>query len=238
MTPAPVLVLLRAAGILAVVLAVAGSTWGVASSFARSVEETTTSLGTPQVIVVDSEVGRVEVVRTTGEAEVTTRAEGTWGAPASSVERLGERVLLTSRCDEVRILGDCRITYELSVPDGVDLELRTDAGEIEVTGVDGDIRAETSAGEVDLAELRSERVVARTSTGQVRAEFTVPPRDVEARTDIGAVDVEVPDDGTAYAVDASVEIGEPTVEVPVDSSAERRIVATASIGDVTVTTGP
>lgn len=238
MIPAPVLALLRVAGVLAVVGAVAGSTWGVASSFARSVEETTSSLGRPQVVVVDSEVGRIEVERTTGEAQVTTRAEGTWGAPATSVERLGDRVVVTSRCDGVRPFGDCRVVHELRVPDGVDLELRTSAGEIEVIGVDGDIRAESDVGEVDLTELRSERVIARTGAGQVTAEFTVPPQDVEARTDVGAVDVEVPADGTSYAVDATVDVGEPTVEVPVDSSSERRIVATASIGDVTVATGP
>jgi hypothetical protein len=233
-TPAPVLVVLRVVGGLVVTVAVLTTAWGVASGFARATVQDSFSEPGIRSVEVDSAVGRVIVERGTGELEASVTAEGTWGRPAARADRQGDTLRLTGDCGRVRLWGRCSVEYRLAVPDGVDVTVRAAAGQVQVSGIDGDLTARVNAGEVRLRDLRSQRVDASTDAGQVRAEFSTPPRDVRLRTSTGAISVTVPDDGTAYAVSASADLGAAQVDVPIDPTSERRISATTSVGAVDV----
>ena len=86
------------------------------------------------------------------------------------------------------------------------------------------------------AALNDRVTVTSRSLGSVTLAFVAPPTDVTARSSAGAVRVEVPDDGTAYRVDAYSSISEASVGVPRDPLSAHRITASSSAGSVTVGT--
>jgi hypothetical protein len=81
---------------------------------------------------------------------------------------------------------------------------------------------------------RSARVQAESTAGQVTVSNLVPPEQVTARSTAGRVVVEVPDDGTAYQVEAQATSGPGDVDVLTDPQSPRRIVADSSAGAVEV----
>jgi hypothetical protein len=74
------------------------------------------------------------------------------------------------------------------------------------------------------------------TTGGVALEFLEPPREVEVAATTGGVDIGVPSDGTSYAVRTSVTVGDHRVSVPEDEDATRSIVASTTVGGVSVHT--
>lgn len=233
-TPAPVLVVVRVVGVLAVTVAVLTAAWGVASGLARATERESFTAAGVRSVELDNPVGRVVVERGSGDVEVEVVGESSWGRAANRTERAGDVLRLRGDCGPVRLGGRCSVEYRLAVPDGVDVRVHASTGQVQVSGIDGDVTARVNAGEVLLRDLRSQRVDASTDAGQVRAEFSTSPRDVRLRTSTGAIRVVVPDDGTAYAVTASADVGATQVDVPTDSTAERRISASTSVGAVEV----
>lgn len=239
-TPRSAVVVLRALGALGVVTAVAVSSTGFATSLART-DERSTSTPAPGLRVVEVEVdaGTVEVVRGRGAAEVVSEVAGSWTLPGTSSERVGDRLLLTGSCGHDLLQNRCRTSYTLRLPDDVELVLSSSAGEVLVEGGSAPVTAMTSAGRVAMTDLSSAVVRASSSTGQVSLEFVAPPEQVEAVTATGVVEVVVPDDGTAYDVQADSSVGAFDVSVPTEVGAARRIVARTSVGAVEVrTTSP
>ncbi len=76
---------------------------------------------------------------------------------------------------------------------------------------------------------------AQTSTGDVRLAFATLPGTVHARTSTGDIQVQVPDDGTAYQVDTSTSVGSTHVAVATTPTSSHRLELVASVGDITVT---
>src|SRR4030095_6354464 len=74
--------------------------------------------------------------------------------------------------------------FELRIPAGPDLELRTRNGKIEVEEADGDVVAHTSNGAVELRGVRGD-VDVRTSNGAIHAEDT--EGDLVLKTSNGSV---------------------------------------------------
>ena len=82
--------------------------------------------------------------------------------------------------------------------------------------------------------LRSKNVVATSSAGEVRLDFSAPPDRVHTRLGAGDLTVLVPNDGTAYWVEADTSLGDTSVRVPTDPRSPQRISATSSAGSVRV----
>ncbi|QTE30876.1 DUF4097 family beta strand repeat-containing protein [Pengzhenrongella sicca] len=144
-------------------------------------------------------------------------------------------------------VGEMSGPTTLNVEDGRTI-LRALSGEVDVTSSDGDITGtdlaggltvRTSDGSVDLTGLRSTRVDAQTSDGDVRLDFAAAPISVTAQTDDGSIRVIVPNDGDAYRVIADVGgDGRRTVTVPADSRSDRSIELRAREGSIDVGTTP
>jgi hypothetical protein len=236
-TPGPVLVGLRVAGIGAATLAVLAVAWGVATSFAHASYEDAFRVAGVRSVEVSVGAGQVSVEASdSGAVEVSVRGEGTWQRPSSSRERTGDRLRLAADCGPATAFDRCRLDYVLRVPDGVDVDLTAHAGRLEVRGIDGDVRARTDAGEIELTGLRSGSVDASSDVGRVVARFVEPPSTVRATTSTGAIEVGLPASGAPYAVDAAAEVGSATVDVATDPSSSRTVVARTSVGSVVVTT--
>ena len=146
----------------------------------------------------------------------------------------------------------CGVDYRIVVPREVSVDVDVSNGRLIVRDVAGGVRAEAGNGAIELARLtgdldvstdngrvestglRSDRVVARTSNGRVRLEFSEPPTGVEARSSNGRVEVVLPTTTDAYRVDLDTNNGSTDVGVRTDPASGRSIVGRTHNGDVTV----
>jgi hypothetical protein len=146
----------------------------------------------------------------------------------------------------------CRVDYDISVPRGLTVVVRSDGGSVDVTGLTGPINVDTDNGSVDLAELsgdvhvssdngridavrlRSQTVTAHTDNGRLTLEFAVPPTTVVATADNGRVTIVVPNDATTYRVETATDNGSRNVTVNEDDGSTRTISARTDNGSITI----
>lgn len=171
-----------------------------------------------------ADVTHVEVVLDAGAVrlvagdELTARVERRAGrfarAPSGTAAVTAGILRITGTCSWLG-LGRCDTAVTVTVPAGVAVSVRTQAGTIEGTVARGPVEAVTAAGAITL-----------TVTEEVSH--------VTARTEAGAVELVVPD--AVYAVDAQTTIGRTRVEVRTDDASDRFIRARAEVGHVTIRT--
>lgn len=169
------------------------------------------------------------------------------------------RVLERSDADGVRIEADCsglvdwncEVSYDIALPDGLDLELRSGAGsltvgdltvgrlqlqissgDVELVGVTGRVGLRVSSGSVTAERLTSEDVDVEVSSGDLDLDFAAPPRTVVATASSGRIDIGLP--AGRYNVDAEASHGAERVDLPVDPTSDRLIQARTSNGDIEV----
>ena len=113
-----------------------------------------------------------------------------------------------------------------------DVDIRTQAGRIDLVDLGGHVRAATQAGQVQGTGLAARQVEAQSNAGAVNLAFEAPPDRMEARTNAGSVDLVVPD--RRYAVGAVWAAGKTGVEWGWHPTAPRRLVARSNAGRVRV----
>jgi hypothetical protein len=188
-------------------------------------------------VVIQSGDGSVQV-RAADVAEVTATARVSDGLRATGVSRSldGDRLVLRSTCPN---FGNtwCSVDWDVVVPLGTDIVLRS-----------GDDRAEAT-GEFGTVDLRSEHdgvtfdgvaqsVVAVSEHGNVTVRMAEAPDSVRALSEHGNVNVAVPDIDEGYRVDVSSDQGRTEIGVRTDPNAVRVIEARTDHGDVTVSATP
>jgi DUF4097 and DUF4098 domain-containing protein YvlB len=160
-------------------------------------------------------------------------------------------VVLSSGCDGA-FFGGCSVDYDVRVPDGFTLELRTSSGSVAATDLEvgsatlgtssGDLRVaglrgpvvlETGSGAVSGERLEATTLRATTSSGDVTLDFATVPSSVDVEVSSGAVTVALPPDGR-YRVAVDTGSGEERVSVPVDEAATSSVSVESSSGDVAV----
>ncbi|GLY18832.1 hypothetical protein LWF15_19365 [Kineosporia rhizophila] len=205
-------------------------------------------------VVVDSNAGdAVVAVGPAGQVTLGRSTVSSFGATPEIEQRWeGEVLRVRARCPEggVAGIGDCSAEFVLTVPADVDVDLRTEAGTLSVTGVTGDVRAESSAGDIELdglggsihartqkgsivgRDLEAARTDVEAQAGDAQLHYHAAPRQVRAVTSAGDVSVLVP--AGPYAVVARSQSQETTVGFTPDPDAGSTITATAEAGRVEV----
>jgi hypothetical protein len=226
---------------IALVLVGLGALGVVSQFFRQRADEATTFAGEVLQVVAQTDIGDVSVRQGALGQPLVVRRVLTWSfdRPTADVVRNGTRVDVTGRCGNASMsYGECSVDLDIILPVGASVIVRTRTGDISADGVGGVLEASTSTGDVDLRGLRSPRVTATSSAGDVRVALLIAPQSVRARTATGDVQVRVPADGTTYQVNAQTSVGDQTVRLPDDPASERTISASSSVGDVTVTAVP
>jgi DUF4097 and DUF4098 domain-containing protein YvlB len=113
-----------------------------------------------------------------------------------------------------------------------DAELHTSSGDVNVRGLGGAVRLRTASGDINAEDLSADTLQAVTSSGDVGLDFRLAPRDVDAATASGDVDVSLPA-GQTYRVEADTGSGDRNV-IGDDPASTRIVRARTSSGDVTV----
>ena len=110
-------------------------------------------------------------------------------------------------------------------------------GGIDVTSASGALTLDASGGGITVVESTSAEVAAGSSGGGVTVRLTRSPTSVDLDSSGGGLTLTVPDDGQAYAVDASASGGDTKVDVDTAQDSSHRIKARSSGGGVTVAYG-
>ena len=209
-------------------------------------------------------ISRLDIEGSSGSIDIAASARSTIHVTAEISEGLrptGETQQVVDGALELRSscpnFGSmfCWVDYDIQVPLDLELVVDGDHGSITITGstapltvdgghgsirvrdVSGDLRVSNDNGRIEATGLRSARVNADNDNGRIQLEFAAAPTSVVATNDNGRILIVVPDDDTAYRVDADSDNGGEDVTVRQDSSSERTITARSSNGSVTVRPG-
>ncbi|OLT10933.1 hypothetical protein BJF78_28350 [Pseudonocardia sp. CNS-139] len=212
-------------------------------AFVARVPQLTVEVSSGDVTVRPADGDRVEVVRTVrGHGSPDPRGTETSGA---------DGVSLAAGCAFVPF-GRCEVDYDVRVPDGFTLDLRSGSGRVTAEGVtaaavrvsvsSGDVRLadvrgpvelEVSSGEVAAERLDSPTFVARSSSGDLTLDFATAPTSLDVGVSSGEVEVGLPT-SQPYRVHVDTGIGERAVTVPTADGAPNAVRVTTGAGDVTV----
>jgi hypothetical protein len=209
-----------------------------------------------EVLSVSNHAGRTRIVGVEGATTVTVQADISDGLHGTGhrVSRRDSVVVVEATCP---IFGSewCRVDYTIEVP--ADLDVRVDArGRVDVRRLDGtvsveadegaelhqlggDVTVNTDMGGVEGSDLRVERVEAESDHGDVQLSFATSPRAVSASTDVGDIDILLPDGredaDVFYATDVSGgERGSTSTDIRQDPESDRTITAETDVGSIDI----
>ncbi|WP_406282998.1 DUF4097 family beta strand repeat-containing protein [Embleya sp. NBC_00896] len=203
-------------------------------------------------LIIDTDEGGVtlepgEPGKVTVDRKITDSINGP--DPTWSLE--GNRLKLRVNCPAAFGIG-CDGSYRIKVPLDVPLEVFTDNGGIDASGLRQDMKFSTDNGHIaisdsvaanlvlntdnggiNLARVSTDRVRATTDNGGVRIRLDKAPTEVTVRTDNGGVHVTVPEDDNTYRVDVDIDNGAPHL-IDSDSRSNRSITVRTDNGGVDV----
>jgi hypothetical protein len=231
--PAPVAWwwLVAASALVLVVVAASMVLWSV-----RSHETRTTPyriLGDVTGLRLDLGNADVEIDGGASAIEMTRIEEFSFGRPSTGEPRVENgTVSVVSRCPE-QVLGSCRVSYRLTVPDNVPLVIETSSGSVDLAGVRATVQISTGSGSIRASGFCGFSLRAVSDTGNVSTVSECSADRLELRSRTGDVRAVVP--AARYTVDAQSERGDVRTRgiVPTEN-APFQIQALSTDGDVTV----
>ncbi|GAA1837561.1 hypothetical protein GCM10009836_15300 [Pseudonocardia ailaonensis] len=218
----------------------------------RSVEDRTLTSAVAR-LELDADQGDVEIVPSP-DGDVHVRTDAAYGLrePVLTRESTATGVRLASRCRDGVVAASCRVGWTVAVPAGFTVDVDAGAGslkvrdltgpvtlkalgDVELSGLSGDVTARSTYGDITGAGLRSGSVTVASISGDVDLTLTVPPHSVSATvTAVGDVSLAVPG-SQAYRVDAEPgRFGDRKVTVPQDPASLSILRAVTGGGTVTL----
>lgn len=189
-----------------------------------------------------ADVDEIEVTRRFSGWALLSTPEAAWGVEDHTLT-------LATDCGPV---GHCEAHYEVRVPKATTLtvnadngkttasgfstplRIRSDNGTVSVKDISGRLTLATESGEQRGTGITSRRVRADSQNGDVRLSFARVPDQVDTTTDNGAVEVEVPDVGTAYKVATTTDSGDVRTDIPEDTNSPHTVTVRTENGPITL----
>lgn len=91
---------------------------------------------------------------------------------------------IVSGCPRI-VLGSCSASYELAVPEGVAVTVRTGSGSVRMDGYNGDARIGTGSGDVDIAAYCGFHLSATSESGSLHVTAACPTQRLRLQTQSG-----------------------------------------------------
>jgi hypothetical protein len=142
---------------------------------------------------------------------------------------------IVSRCPRI-VLGSCSASYEVAVPQGVAVKVRTGSGSIRMDGFNGDATLATRSGDVDIAAYCGFHLSAASESGSLHVTAACPTQNLRLQTGSGDVVALVPPGHYRIAAISGVR-RETVTGVKNDPSAVFTIAVSSASGAVTVAGG-
>jgi hypothetical protein len=193
-----------------------------------------------QGVEVTNEVGDIDLTAGGGLLEVHRESSWRGEEPEVTEELRGDVLAVESDCDDgpFTFFGSdrCKVEFDVTVPSGMDAEVRTSIGEVHLDGLDGGIDVESSVGDVEGTNLRAASTDIDSDVGSIRLEYAQVLGDIDVSTETGDIEIIVPDDGTTYDVVTESNVGSQDIGIATDpaSRADYVIRVSTSVGELTV----
>lgn len=226
-------------GVLTVVALLSGTAtvWGImqgasteterqAESYQRPASGIDVDLLTGTVNITGQDADRVDIERELEWAHARPTIDEYWAAE--------DRLRADVDCPNgfpAWVGGGCSVDYAARIPSDADVDATTTTAPITVRDIGGDVQLSATTGDITGADLRSSRVEANLTTGDVDLSFAEQPDLVSIELTTGDVVLEVPRGG-AYDVDIETTTGDERVDVVQDPAAPRAITVDATTADV------
>ncbi|MBD0747209.1 hypothetical protein [Streptomyces sp. CBMA152] len=189
------------------------------------------------------------------DGEVRVKERLSWSLRKPKVTKVwdGDTLRLRPECGGLlSVTGlDCSVQLDLTVPAGVELNVKSGSGTVRVSGLTGPVDVRAGSGSVKLYGVRgpitgsvdsgsfsgsaigSASAEMRVRSGQASLEFVTPPRRVSASSGSGSVEVSLPP-GSRYRVAGSVGSGARDVDdALVDPASDRLLTISTGSGAAT-----
>jgi hypothetical protein len=225
-------------GVSALVLAgvaVVMGTWWAASTKTRIA--TYRVVGTLSSVELDLDAAPVEIAGGAGRGLEVTRTERyAFGRLPRETHQVERGILkIASRCPRT-VFGTCRASYRISIPDNVQVNVRTSTGRVQISGLNGSARVSTGSGSIAIDGFCGFTVIATSASGDVGAAADCSPDRVELRSTSGNVRATLPPG--RYRVDVHSDTGTARVRgLTVADDASNAVQALSGSGNVTVEGG-
>jgi hypothetical protein len=218
--------------VVAVVLVLGGSACGNPLDGGTVEEERTDRYDGVTSLVVGHEVGSIEIVGGSQLAvDRTVRSSG-GREPTERVVQDGSTLTVGADCPASFGASTCAVDYRITAPSEVDIIVRaqanavratdvasrvdvsTDSGRIDISGVSADVRTSTQAGETSISLDDPATVQASSDSGAIGITFGAPSTGLVASSASGDLTVTVPADSGPYLVTAESTTGRTAIAVP------------------------
>ena len=223
--------LVAASGLVLVLVAGGLTAWWAATRETRT--STYDVLGDLGGITLDLQDADVQIDG--GSAAVEVRKVDRFAFGRASTERRSVRdgvLTLVSRCPD-QVLGGCRTTYRLTVPDNVPVTVRTSSGAVRLSGVRASVKVNTGSGAITATGFCGHSLAAVSDSGAVSAGAECSVEQLTLRSRSGDVSAVVP--AGRYRVDAESDSGTSRVRGVTDADdALFQVQALSTSGNVSV----
>jgi hypothetical protein len=223
--------LVAACALVLVAAAAAVAIWWVASSETRT--GTYRVLGDLAGLKLDLGSADVEIDGGGGAVEVRRVDRFAFGHPAGERRTVsGGVVTLASRCPD-QVLGACRVSYRVTLPDNVPVDVRTSSGNVRMSGVRASVTVSTGSGAITASKFCGHSLRAVSDSGGVSASAECSTEQLELRSRSGDVRAAVP--AGRYRIDAQSDSGVERIRgITNADDAPFQVQALSTTGDVTV----
>ena len=158
-----------------------------------------------------------------------------YGRPAREQKSIADGTLrVKSRCPE-QVLGSCRASYRITVPDNVPVTIETSGGSVSVSGVRATVQISSGSGPITATGFCGFLLRARSDSGDVRAVSECSADRLELRSRSGDVSAVIP--AGRYQIDAQSDSGTTRIRGLTNvADAPFQVQALSTSGDVSVET--
>jgi hypothetical protein len=182
-------------------------------------------------VIIDGGSGSVDV--TGGKRStvgVTQQASYSKTPPAARHTLSGTTLTLSYSCPAEL---SCGVSYTVAVPRAVAVRVSADTGSITLTSLAGAVSAQTSAGLITAADLRSAAVSLTANAGGIIATCSAAPRSLHASTKLGPITLTVPG-AVAYRISTHTLVGTSTITVRRSATSPYAITTSSDVGSISI----
>ena len=184
---------------------------------------------------VQLDLGAADVEIDGGGSAVEVRRVETYAFGRPVIERHSVeagQLQITSRCPR-QVLGGCRPSFHVTVPDNVAVEVTTSSGTVHLSGVRASVSIQTDSGGVAASGFCGFSLRAISEAGDVSAAADCSTERLELRSRSGNVRAVVP--AGRYRIDAETDAGHQLIRgVTPDDDAPYAVQALSTTGNVSV----
>ena len=210
---------------------------GVVSGVPEMVQrDATESLGWQEGttrLEVTAPVGSVNVIEDAGlDPGITVDKQWAFVEPEVRISSEDGVTRVVLDCSRKVVTTRCAADWDVVVPEGLAVTVTSSAGQVELTGVTGDVVVSNTVGETRVTG--SPRTLEATSqVGSIVATLSAPARRVVLRNTVGEVDLTLPP-GHTWAVTARSEVDDVVTDVSVSSTSEYVVDVRTELGSVRI----